>query len=488
LKIYKKLAGQTIVYGLATVIPRILNYSILTVYYTRLFSVPDFGVLTELYAYITFLLIILTYGMETGYFRFAIGDKNKSAYSSIIISVFTTSVLFLFICYYLRFHIAEILEYKGYEEYITMLAAIVAIDAFSSIPFARLRKEERSIKFAFLKIINIILTIICVLFFYEILPSLINRSSFYLFIDIRSDVTYVLLSNLIASFVVLMLLLPELLEAKLVINWKLLKSILAYSLPLLIAGLGGTVSESLDRILLKYLIPDHNTAIYALGIYGANYRIAVLLLIFIQMFRFAIEPFFFNYYGQKDDKVIFAQIMRLYIGVVLIISLMLLLYLKYFKYFIDSKFHEGLNIVPIIVISYILYGIFYNLSIWYKLTKKTMYGAILTINGAIVTIIINFLFVGKFSYIAAAYGHLVAYFITVVLSYYWGNKYYKIDYNLRRIGEYFLIAIIIFVLGNRILNDNFITDLINGILIIGFSIYIIHREKLLNITKFINAS
>lgn len=488
MKIYKKLAGQTVVYGLATIVPRILNYSILTIYYTRLFSVTDFGVINELYAYVTFLLIVLTYGMETGYFRFAIGDKSNSAYSSIIISVFTTSLLFFLFVFGFRYPLARIIKYPGNEEFIVMLAGIVAIDAFSAIPFAKLRKEERSLKFATLKFINVILTIICVLFFYEVLPKLVNRSTLGFLINVRSDVTYVLLSNLIASFIILLLLVPEIFEAKFKFDWKLLKSILHYSLPLLIAGLGGTTSETLDRILLKYLIPNTNDALYAIGIYGANYKIAVLLLLFIQMFRFAIEPFYFNYYGKNDEKFVFAQLMRLYIGVVIIISLMLMLYLKYFKYFIDKKFHEGLFIVPIIVISYILYGIFFNLSIWYKLTKKTIYGAILTINGAIIAIVINVIFIKHFSYVACAYSHLVAYLATTILSYYWGNKYYRIEYNLKRIAEYFMVGIIIFVIGSKILPDSYVTDLINGILIVLFGLYIGIREKLIFKNRFSHAS
>ena len=227
------------------------------------------------------------------------------------------------------------------------------------------------------------------------------------------------------------------------------------------------------------MIPGTQNALYAIGIYSANYKIAVLLLIFIQMFRFAVEPFYFNYYGKSDEKKVFAQIMRLYIGVVLILSLLILLYLKYFKYFIDTKFHEGLHIVPIIIISYILYGIFFNLSIWYKLTKKTMYGAVLTVIGGIVTIAINLILIPKYSYNAAAYAHLVAYFITMVLSFVWGNKFYKVDYNLKRIGEYFLVGITIFVVGSRLLPSNLFTDLINGFFIIGFGLYIVYREKLI---------
>jgi O-antigen/teichoic acid export membrane protein len=482
--LYKKLAGQTLIYGLGTVVPRLLNYSILTIYYTRLFTVEQFGTLTELYAYVTFLLIILTYGMETGYFRFSLEDKDGSAYSSIIISLFITSAGFLLGVVLFRNEIAGVLDYSGSTEFITMLGAVVAIDAFCAIPFAKLRKEERSVKFSALKIINVLATVICVVFFYEILPAIVEKYPLGLFLKLRSDVTYVLLSNLIASIIVLILLLPEIFDIKMVFNWLLLKQILIYSLPLLLSGLAGTINETLDRVMMKYLIVGKNEALYALGIYGANYKIATLLLIFIQMFRYAIEPFYFNYYGKKDDRAIFSQIMRLFVGIMLILCLVIMLYLRYMKYFIAEKFHEGLFIVPIILASYIIYGVILNLSIWYKLTKQTIYGAVVTIVGAALTIIINLIYVPKYSYTGAAVGHIVAYVIMMVLSYIWGQKYFYIDYKLGRITEYVLVSLVIFVIGWYVIPDVFIIgDLCRGFMILGYTYYLIKREKLFSINR-----
>jgi len=482
--LYKKLAGQTLIYGLGTVVPRLLNYSILTIYYTRLFSVEQFGVLTELYAYVTFLLIFLTYGMETGYFRFSMEDKDGKAYSSIIISLFVTSAGFLLGVLIFKNEISSALDYKGNSEFIIMLAAVVAIDAFCAIPFAKLRKEERSIKFSALKIINVLATIICVVFFYEILPWIIEKFPIGLFIKLRSDITYVLLSNLIASIIVLILLLPEIFEIKMVFNWTILKQILIYSLPLLLAGLAGTINETLDRVMMKYLIADKKEALYALGIYGANYKIATLLLIFIQMFRYAIEPFYFNYYGQKDDRKIFAQIMRLFIAVMIILCLLIMLYLKYMKYFIAVKFHEGLFIVPMILGSYVIYGIILNLSIWYKLTKQTVFGAVVTIVGAALTIITNLMYVPKYSYTGAAFGHIIAYVVMMVISYIWGQKYFYVDYKLGRITEYILVALVIFVLDWYVIPDIFIvSDALKGLLILFYTYYIFKRENLFSIKK-----
>ena len=478
MKIYKKLAGQTIIYGMGTVVPRLLNYAILTFYYTRLFTVEQFGVITELYAYVTFLMVILTFGTETGFFKFATDENKDTVFSTIATFLFTTSALFIVFIFSFQSEIAVAMEYSGNKEFIGLLSAIVAIDAFSSIGFAKLRLEENGIKFSALKIINVIVTIFFVLFFYEWMPKIISRNPYSFFVNLRSDVTYVLLSNLFASFIVLLLLIPEYIRINFNFRGRLLGEILKYSLPLLVSGLAGIVNETLDRILLRHLIHNSNDAIYALGIYGANYKIAVLLLIFIQMFRFAIEPFYFNYYKNKDYKEVYAQIMRLFISVMVILCMIIMFYLDYIKYFIDAKFHEGLRIVPIILVSYIFYGIFFNLSIWYKLTKRTIYAMILTSVGAFITIIINILFVPKYSYLASAYGHLISYSIMMIMSYFMGKKYLKINYQLGRIMEYVLVAIAIFALLNFI-RHSLIKDIICGITIIAYSLYIAKREKLL---------
>jgi O-antigen/teichoic acid export membrane protein len=484
LKVYKKLAGQTIVYGFGTIIPRILNYSILTVYYTRLFSVEQFGVITELYAYVTFLMILLTYGTETGYFRFAIDDKKNTVFSSLIFALLISSCVFILGVILLRYPIAKSIQYSNNVEYISILAVIVGIDAFSTIPFAKLRREERSKKFASLKILNVVMTIACVLFFYEFLPRYLENRPIGMFIKPRTDIIYVLISNLIASSFVLLLLLPEIVEAKFDFNPKLLKEILKYSLPLLIAGLAGTVNETMDRVMLKYLIPDKSEAIYTLGIYGANYRIAVLLFIFIQMFRYAVEPFYFNYYGKKDEKIIFSQIMRLFIGVSIIICMSMIFYMHYVKFFISPKFHEGLKIVPIVLLGYVFYGIFFNQSMWYKFTKKTSFAIILTLIGALITVFINVVYVKKYSYFASAAAHVVAYAIMIVVSYIMGQRFYKIDYNLKRILEYIIIAVAIFAVQLYVVQRyTLIKDFIAALFILFYSIYILRRENLVNGSK-----
>jgi O-antigen/teichoic acid export membrane protein len=376
------------------------------------------------------------------------------------------------------------LDYAGSTEFISMLGLIVAIDAFCSVPFAKLRKQERSIKFSILKIINVLSTIVLVVFFYEFLPLLIQRVPLGMFIHIRMDVSFVLVANLIASALILVLLIPEIIEDSWKVDFTLLKEILKYSFPLLIAGLAGTVTETLDRVMLKHLISDKDTALYALGIYGANYKIAMLLVIFIQMFRYAAEPFYFNYYGKPDDKKVYAQRMRLFIGVVVFLALLILLFLDYFKYFISVKYHEGLFIVPFILVSYIFYGIFLNLSIWYKLTKQTMYGAIITVVGALITIYINFSYVPQYSYVASAYGHVIVYFVMMLISYYFGQKYYYIEYNLKRIAEYILVACVIFVTFEYFIPvENYLIDALKLVVLFSYVVYILIRENLFKLNQ-----
>jgi len=475
-----------LVYGMGTIIPKILNYIILTAYYTRLFEVEQFGVITELYAYVAFLLIILTYGTETGYFRFARDGKEKAVFSNLIASLLLTSTVFIIVMLLLSGKIAGALQYEGNEKYIKILAAIIGIDAFCSIPFAKLRKEEKSIKFASLKIVNVVATIVAVMFFYELTPFLQSNFNMLNGLQTEGDVVYVLYSNLIASSVMLLLLIPEIKIQRAYFDWDLLKSILAFSFPLLLAGLAGTINDTLDRALMKHIIEDKSEALYVLGIYGANFRIAMLLYYFIQMFRYAVEPFYFNYYGSKDDKETFAGIMRVFIGVIVVFIMLVIFYLDYIKFFVPPRYHEGTAVIPVVLIAFLFYGVFFNLSIWYKLTKKTGFAVLLTLVGAMVTVIANVFFVRRYSYMAAAFGHLFAYMLMMVLSYLLGRKYYKIDYKLQRILEYLLVALAIFGIRYFVIPDiNWIKDIASGILIISYAIYVLKRESILmNILNF----
>ena len=441
-----QLFGQTAVYGLGIVLPRLLNYLLLTPFYTRVFERAEYGVITELYAYVVFLLVILTYGMETGYFRFAShSGKKEKVYSTVLLSLCATSALFIILVQLFSGPIGAVLGYASHPEYIRWLAVIVGVDAFTSIPFARIRLYNRAGKYAIIRIIEVTVNIGLNLFFLLFCPK--HTDSEFVSMVYREDigVGYVLISNLVATLVKLLLLSGEILAAfRARFDWKLLVTVLKYSYPLLVAGLAGTVNEALDRILLKHLLPAGELPMEQLGIYGANYKLAVLMTLFVQMFKYAAEPFFFSKSTEKNAKKLYADIMKFFVLAGLTIFLLVNLYMDYFILFIGSGFREGARIVPVILMANLVMGIFFNLSIWYKLTNKTMIGAVLVLVGAGVTVVINVLFIPSHGYLASAWAHLICYSLMVSLSYLWSRKHYAIPYNTGRILAYIAMALLIY--------------------------------------------
>jgi O-antigen/teichoic acid export membrane protein len=451
----KQLFGQTAVYGLGIVLPRLLNYLLLTPFYTRVFERATYGVVTELYAYVVFLLVILTYGMETGYFRYASNSEQKDkVYTTVLGSLFTTSLLFILIVLAWSGSISSFMGYTEHPEYIIFLAAIVAIDAFTTIPFARIRLRNQPVKYALIRIAEVSINIGLNLFFLRYCPRHSDSEIVRLIYHANIGVGYVFISNLIASLVKLLLLIPDLIAAfRSRIDLRLFKVILKYSYPLLIAGLAGTVNEALDRILLKHLIPVSQHPMEQLGVYGANYKLAVLMTLFVQMFKYAAEPFFFAKSEEKDAKKLYADVMLFFVVAGLFIFLLVNLYLNYFILFIGSDFREGVQIVPVVLMANLVMGIFFNLSIWYKLTNKTQYGAVLVLLGALITVIVNTLFIPRYGYIASAWAHLFCYSTMVVLSYLWSRKHYAVPYHTGRILAYIALAVSIYLLNELFLYD-----------------------------------
>ncbi len=444
----KQLAGQTAVYGLGTMIPRFLNYALLTPFYTRILGLGEYGVLTELYAYVVVLLVVLTYGMETGYFRFSTSDQEKDrVFSTAWISLFITSSLFILLVILFNNPISDVLDYSANREYIVIFAVIVGMDAFSTIPFAKLRRENRGLRFGIIKLVNVAVIIVLVFFFLLYVPRVVGRnpnSWLRLIYDPDFGVGYVFVANLAGSTISLLLLLPEIISTKPEFNTALMKRMFRYSFPLLIAGLAGTLNEALDKILLKHLLPDEIDGMAQLGIYGASFKLAVFLSLFIQMFRYAAEPFFFARAKEENAKELYALVMKYFIIAGLMIFLGITLLIEVAKYFIGPKFWMGLDIVPVVLMGYLFYGIFVNLSIWYKLNDLTKYGAILTVVGAIVTVSVNVIFVPIYGYHASAWGHFLCYLVMVICSYFMGRHYYPIDYPVKRILLYGIIAIALF--------------------------------------------
>jgi O-antigen/teichoic acid export membrane protein len=445
---FKKLAGDTAIYGVSSIVGRFLNWG-LAPYYTFVFIAEEFAVVTNLYAYVAFFLVLLTYGMETAYFRYASKSKNpEEVYSTSLISLFFTSILFGVLVLSFSPSIASFIGYPNYPQYIVWLAIILGIDALTAIPFARLRLNNRPVKFATVRIISIAFNIGFNLFFLSFAPHwLENHPDSVIRLVYSSDigVGYVFISNLLASLITLLLLLPEIFKITYEFNRKLLATMLNYALPVLIVGLAGMVNQNIDKILIPFLVSEDQNPMYQLGVYGANFKLAVLMNMFIQAFRYAFEPFFFSRGTSDKDPQIYATIMNYFVIFGLLIFLGMVFYIDLIKFIIDPEYHDGLKVVPIILMGNLFFGIYFALSLWYKLKDMTRYGAFIAITGAVFSLALNFMLIPVWGYMGSAVAVFISYFIMMVISYFLGRKFYPIPYDLKRIGTYFLIALILFI-------------------------------------------
>lgn len=451
----QQLFGQTAVYGLGIVLPRFLNYLLLTPFYTRVFDPGSFGVVTELYAYVAFLLVLLTYGMETGFFRYASDSKNKEGvYSTVLLSLFLSSSVFISLVCFFSGGLATLMDYGGNPEYIRWLGIIVGLDAFTAIPFARMRLYNRPAKYALIRLAEVGINIGLNLFFLYYCPRHLDHSLVKMVYNPEMGVGYVLIANLAASLVKLLLLGGDVFAAfRSRVEVLLWGKILRYSYPLLIAGLAGVVNEALDRVLLKHLLTGDQNPLHQLGIYGANYKLAVLMTLFVSMFRYAAEPFFFSRAKDKNAKSLYADVMSFFVVAALLIFLLVTFFMDYFVLFIGPDFREGVHIVPIVLFANLIMGMLFNLSIWYKLTNRTLAGAVLVTLGAGITIAINLVFVPRYGYVASAWAHLVCYSVMVVLSYLWSRKHYAVPYKVAKIGAYMALALLLYVINTLFLQD-----------------------------------
>jgi len=470
---------------MGTVLPRLLNYVVLTPFFTRIFQLGEYGVVTELYAYVVFLMVILTYGMETGYFRYAEKYKdNDEVFTTALLSLFVTSLLFIAAVWLFSNEIAIVLDYSEHREYIIMIGMIVGIDAFTAIPFAKLRQKNKAVKFAVIKIINVVINIGLNFLFLYFIPRFNLDEKYRIISSIYSPeigVGYVFISNLIASLLTLLMLLREIFRVRIKFNKKLWKELIYYSMPLLIAGLAGTINEALDRILLKHLLTGELKPIEQLGIYGANYKIAVLMQLFIQMFRFAAEPFYFKRAKENNAQILFGDVMKYFVIICMIIFLLVTLYIDIFKHFIGINYYAGLNIVPIILYAIFLLGVFFNLSIWYKLKNLTKYGAMITIAGALITFVINWFFIPEYGYMASAWAHFICYLTMVIVSYFLGQRIYRIQYDLKRISLYAILPVVIYIFANNLTISNYSVKMtVHTVLFLSYLmlILLIERNKL----------
>ncbi len=447
----KKLAGQTAVYGIPSIVGRILNY-LLVPLYTRVFEQDEYGIVILMYSFVAVVFIILTYGMETAFFRYSELQKhNNNVYSTSQSSLLITTGSFLLLVFLFASDIARWIEYPNHSDYVVWLSLILGFDVLSAIPFARLRALNKALKFAAFKVINIATNIGFNLFFILLCPWLVKNfpesdltGFILLFFDPgRSLIAYVFISNLLASGITFLLLLPDMLRIRLRIDPVLMKQMLIYALPMLFAGLAGVMNETLGRIMLRYLLPE-DIAEAQLGIYSASYKVAILMALFIQAFRYAAEPFFFSYAREKDARSVYADMMKYFVIAISLIFLGIMLYLDVVILLIGSRFREGAEVIPILLVAYMFLGMYYNLSVWFKLTNNTKYGAMMAFAGAAVTLVLNYLLIPEMGYVGSAWATFACFGLMLVLSWLLMLRHYPIPYNIWKIILYFVTAIALF--------------------------------------------
>lgn len=451
LKQIKQLAGQTAIYGIPSIVGRILNY-LLVPLYTRVLDQAEYGTVTLMYSFVAVVFIILTYGMETAFFRYSEVNRNKkSVYSTGIISLFCTTLIFLIFVLSFNDSIASWIKYPGFGHYVTYLSIIISLDVMSALPFAKLRAENRAGRFARIKLINISTNIAFNLFFILLCPYVLNHSNSTTFKEMISFVynpeisliNYIFISNLIASSITIVLLIPDLLKIEFKMDQLVWKNLLKYGWPLLFAGLAGIMNETMGRILLRYLLPE-SIAEQQLGIYSASFKIAILMSLFIQAFRYAAEPFFFSYAKNKDSKEVYALIMNYFVIAVSLIFLAIMLYIDVVILILGKDFREAVNVIPILLFAYMFLGVYYNLSVWFKLTNKTLYGAYMAFIGAAITIGFNFLLIPVMGYTGSAYTSLLCYSTMMIISFFFMRRFFRVKYNIFKVLFYLFFAFIIY--------------------------------------------
>ncbi len=481
----KSLIKDTAIYGLSSIVGRFLNWLLVPIY-TSVFLPDEYGIVTYLYAIVAIGLIVLTYGMETAFFRFINHDEVKNpmeVYSTSLITLATTSTLFFALLLIFLEPISAALRCGEHPEYIWMLGATLAIDAYTAIPFSYLRYKERPMRFAILKLVNIGVNIGLNLFFLLLCPWIWKHNPELIswFYNPTFGVGYIFLANLISSIVTLAMLLPDLVHVPAVFDRAMLRRMLVYAYPLLILGLAGIMNQNLDKIFLPSLFPSKDIAMQELGIYSACGKIAVVMMMFTQAFRFAYEPFIFAQNRQrgaaKTDA--YRDAMKYFIIFSLVIFLGVMYYMPILKHFINANYFSGLKVVPIIMIADICFGVFFNLSVWYKLTDKTIWGTWFSLIGLVIVVAINFIFVPIYGYIACAWAALGCYGTMMILSYIVGQKKYPIKYEIKNAGFYTAFALAFYGLSIAISSDNDWIDLpIRTILLAIFVVIIVKKESL----------
>ncbi len=437
----RNLVGQTAIYGLPTIVGRMLNYFLVPLYTAVFVDTADYGVVSELYAWVAFLIVLLTFGMETAFFKYFNEREDKEAvFRNGFLTVIGVNVFFFLILLLFNQSIAEAMMYGDHNEFIIILGLVVVVDATAALPMAKLRAENRAKRFSIIHFsaiaVNIGLNLIFLLVFFN--PE-----------EPMEGVLFILIANLLASSIKIIGTYKDFIQLKFKFDKLLAKAMIKYSFPLVVAGFAGIINETLDRVMMKPILVGTGMttreALQEVGIYSACYKLAMIVTIFLQAYRYAAEPFFFSQSKNKDRNKLYVRIMNYFVAVVCIVFLGVALNIDIFKEFIRNEdYWAGLGVVPILLVANVFLGIYYNQSIWYKLSGQTKFGAYLAIGGALITVLVNIIFIPLYGYWASAWATLVVYAVQMIVSYLLGQKYYPINYNLRKFALYFGLAIILF--------------------------------------------
>jgi len=478
----KILAGETAIYGLSTILARVINFMFIPIY-TRILSTSSYGIYTNFSAWIAILLVVLTLGLETGCFRFAnTHNSPKAVFSNALLTV---TLLAVFTFTLLTLFCGPLSSFWGYGDYpqvIIYIGSILAIDSFTAILFAKLRYEHKALKFAVLKSIKIFSETAFNLILFFIVPTyLISHPDTVLltFISATPDFTYILFATFLSGVVSLIIFIPDIINVKFAFDKDLWKLMLVYSLPLMVAQLPGALNDSIDRVIFPYFSPAGHSWESDLGIFQAGVKIATLMSLFIQVFRFAAEPFFFSRAKDDKSKELYASVMEHFTAFSVLVFLGIMLYMDVLEYIVGSDFRAGMDIVPIMLMAYVILGMNFNVSMWYKLSGKTNIAIYITLAGLIATLAINIVFMPLYSYHAAAWGHLVSYLIMFIISAILGNKYYPIPYKWVKILSFVFMGIAIYFISIFLPDMNLLMKLgIHTILILIYITFYLYIEKI----------
>ncbi|MFI5195950.1 MAG: polysaccharide biosynthesis C-terminal domain-containing protein [Chitinophagales bacterium] len=474
-------------YGVSNIAARLLTY-LLTPYFTYILTGYNgtvvYGKYRYIYALFPIMNVLYTYGMETAFFRFSTTEDKQKLYRTQITAMVVSTFFFTLLLYLFRTPVASFAKIEDHIEYVGWCAVIIGLDALSALPYARLRKENRPRKYAFTKVIGIVVFVVTIVFLFSFGGKIAANNPGGIFggwYRHNTGVGFILFANMLQAAVTLMLLFSELKDYRPAFDWVLFKKIFKYGYPILIAGFAGVINDSLNRVMFEHLYPaTDKESLRQLGFYSAALSLAVLINLVIQAFKLAAEPFFFSISQKEDAKHTYARVMKWFIILLTVMFLNVMLYLDVWKYFVGKEYQQAMGIVPLLLLSYIFLGVYYNLTVWYKLIDKTHYGTYIMVIGALVTIIFNWLLIPVWGYYACAWGTVLCYGIMMCLSYYWGQKYYPIPYDVPKLAKYFGLMLLLFFINygiSKVVASAILHICIGTVLFAAYLYYIYTQEK-----------